>query len=71
MSATKSLKILLISGKEQVLNNIDEFTSGYCYLYIRHLDGKTISIDRSSIQEVTRVLLSGRETSVFLKKPKH
>lgn len=70
MSTTKSLRVLLLSEKEVLLNNIDEFTSGYNYLYVRHLDGRTISIDRSTIKEVIRILHNGRETNVFLKKPK-
>ncbi len=70
MSTTKSLRVLLLSEKEILLNNIDEFTSGYNYLYVRHLDGRTISIDRSTIKEVIRILHNGRETNVFLKKPK-
>lgn len=70
MSTTKSLRVLLLSEKEILLNNIDEFTSGYNYLYVRHLDGRTVSIDRSTIKEVIRILHNGRETNVFLKKPK-
>lgn len=70
MSITKSLKIILNSNKIVILNNIDEFTSGYQYIYIRHTDGKTASFNRCEVKDVLRLLPNGREMRVFLKKPK-
>lgn len=70
MSVTKSLKIIMQGGKIVILNNIDEFTSGYQYLYVRHTDGRTASFNREEVREVFRLLPNGREMGVFLKKPK-
>lgn len=53
-----------------ILNNIDEFTSGYQYFYVRHLDGKTVSYNRKLIKDIIRLLPNNRETGIFLKKPK-
>jgi ATP-dependent RNA circularization protein (DNA/RNA ligase family) len=70
MSGTKSLRVELYSGQSVILNNIDEFTSGYQFFYVRHLDGKTVSYSRKSIKDIIRLLPNGRETGIFLKKAK-
>jgi ATP-dependent RNA circularization protein (DNA/RNA ligase family) len=70
MSSTKSLKLELYSGQILTLDNIDEFTSGYQYFYVRHLDGRTVSFNRKNIRDVIRLLPNNRETGIFLKKPK-
>lgn len=70
MSGTKSLKVELHTGQTVTLNNIDEFTSGYQYFYVRHLDGKTVSFNRKNIKDIIRLLPNNRETGIFLKKPK-
>ncbi len=70
MSGTKSLRIELHSGQTILLNNIDEFTSGYQFFYVRHLDGKTVSFYRKTIKDIIRLLPNGRETGIFLKKVK-
>ena len=70
MSGTKALRVELHSGQVVLLSNIDEFTSGYQFFYVRHLDGKTVSYNRKLIRDIIRLLPNGRETGIFLKKVK-
>ena len=66
----KALKVETYLGQEIILDNIDEFTSGYQFFYVRYLDGRTVSYSRDMIKDVIRLLPNGRETGIFLKKAK-
>jgi len=68
--STKSLKVVNYSGQEFVLEDIDEFTSGYQFFYVRYLDGSTSSFNRSLIKDVIRLLPNGKEAGIFLRKVK-
>lgn len=70
MSSTKSLRVELHSGQIVTLNNIAEFTAGYEFFYVRHIDGRTTSYSRKTIRDIIRLLPNGRETGIFLKKAK-
>ncbi len=65
-----SLRIELKDNRHVLLNNIDEYTSGYIYFFVRHIDGKTMSYRRNEIKDVIRLLPNGMETMVNLRKPK-
>lgn len=47
------MKIELIDGKDLTMEEVEEYVSGFKYLYIRCVD-KTLSFRREDIKSVTR-----------------
>lgn len=64
----KSLYIELKDNKKITLNNIDEFACGFKYFFVRHVDGKIVTYERSAIKEVSRIYSDGVPRKVYLKK---
>jgi hypothetical protein len=49
---------------------ITEYVAGFRYFYIRQDNGKTISLDRQSINKVEKKTRDGKYREVKLKKPR-
>jgi hypothetical protein len=62
------LKLITTKNKDLQIPDVEEFTAGKKYFYVRREDGQTLSISRNVIINAYRKTLEGIYKKIYLKQ---